>query len=433
MLGGGLGNFAPGEWTDDTSMALPLLQALADGADLLDLAVQDEVVMRWVQWRWDAKDVGNTVAHVLSHFDEVRPAHSVREQAARMFESGLLAAGNGSLMRTTPLVIGYLHDPQGLVAAARTYSDLTHGDPDAADACALWNLAQRHAVLEGELDLSVGIEYLPAERADLWRSRIDAVRWGADAWGRNTGWVVGALQAAWWAITNTAAVGPEHFEQALRQVISLGGDTDTVAAIAGGLLGARWGISAIPLSWRRVLHGWPGLRGQDLVRLCDEALTGRPWPDHFYDGYPVGQPPVPHPNDPGVWMGDVFGLQALPDEVDTVMSLCRLGVKDGPAIERVRPEDHIHVWLIDSSAETENPHLDHVASQAVELLAELREQGKEVFLHCVQGKSRTAYIAALYGSRVSGLPTEQVLQGIREVLPQADPNGRFMQRLQALE
>ena len=50
--------------------------------------------------------------------------------------------------------------------------------------------------------------------------------------------------------------------------VRAGTDTDTVAAIAGALLGARWGCSGIPLEWQRAVNGWPGLTGADLVRLA---------------------------------------------------------------------------------------------------------------------------------------------------------------------
>ena len=103
-----------------------------------------------------------------------------------------------------------------------------------------------------------------------------------------------ALQGAWSAITRAAipvkdpAAGvfkAQHLQFALEAAVRGGRDTDTVAAIAGGLLGARWGASAVPAPWRRIVHGWPGLRGRDLIRLG--VLTargghsdGQGWPAH---------------------------------------------------------------------------------------------------------------------------------------------------------
>ena len=66
---------------------------------------------------------------------------------------------------------------------------------------------------------------------------------------------------------------PEHLAGALELAVRAGHDTDTTAAIAGALLGARWGASAVPARWRRILHGWPGLTAEDLIAL---AVCGPP-------------------------------------------------------------------------------------------------------------------------------------------------------------
>jgi ADP-ribosyl-[dinitrogen reductase] hydrolase len=80
-----------------------------------------------------------------------------------------------------------------------------------------------------------------------------------------------AVQAAWAVIAQTPVPDdwPEqHLRVCLEEAVRIGNDTDTVAAIAGQLLGACWGASAIPAEWRQHLHGWPGLREPDLVRLA---------------------------------------------------------------------------------------------------------------------------------------------------------------------
>ena len=107
-------------------------------------------------------------------------------------------------MRTAPLALAYLHDPDGLVEAALAVSALTHYDPEAGEACVLWCLAIRHAVLHGTLDgLGLALDWLPADRATVWAHRIAEAEahppWHFD---RN-GWVVQALQGAWSAITRT--------------------------------------------------------------------------------------------------------------------------------------------------------------------------------------------------------------------------------------
>ncbi len=372
--------------------------------------------------RLAAPDIGSTTRAALTSGQ--RSAADLARHARSRFESGASGAGNGSLMRTTPVVLGYLHDPEGLTAAARIYSDITHGDPDAADACVLWNHAQRHAILHGDLDLTVGLTHVPPERRDLWAERINAAQAGRPGDFTNNGWVVGALQCAWSAITTTAVDGPEHFEQAVRQAVAAGHDTDTVAAIAGSLLGAHWGVSAIPIDWRRRIHGWPGLTGQDLVRLTSAALTGHEWPQRLYGDLSPASPPVALRSDPGVWIGDVFGLADLPDEVTAVVSLCRLGAAQAPP--RIEFDKHAEVWLIDSASPAQNPHLDFVARDTVDLIARLRGQGETVYVHCVQAHSRTPFIAAMYVARVAGKTALQALAEVDSLLPDAHPNAAFM-------
>jgi hypothetical protein len=97
-----------------------------------------------------------------------------------------------------------------------------------------------------------------------------------------------------------------HLRLALDAAVRGGGDTDTVAAIAGGLLGAVYGASAVPAEWRRVLHGWPDMRTRDLVDLAS-TITRKGNPDGFdfgYSGYETGVV-ARHPYDEGVWIGDI--------------------------------------------------------------------------------------------------------------------------------
>lgn len=426
MKGGGLGPFAPGEWTDDTSMAIPMLRELADGRDLRHEATRDAVVRAWVRWRGHAPDVGATTAHALDRCDPQHAAASVRAAAAALYSNGGHSAGNGSLMRTAPLVLGFLDDPRGLATAAADYSDLTHGDPDAAEACVLWTAAQRHAVLHARFDLRRGLGLLADDRAAVWRQRIDVAETCVPGRFRHNGWAVEALQAAWSAITHTPAAAPGHFELALRQAVAIGHDTDTVAAIAGGLLGARWGVSAIPLAWREILNGWPQFTDQDLIRLVGGILAGHPW-DDVLNPDALAVDPVVHPRDPGLWLGGITGLVALPEEVDAVVSLCRVGSGQQPPKSMV----HVQVWLIDSETPDDNPHLDYAVRQAVAEVARLRARGRSVYLHCVEARSRTPMIASLYAAQLHGTSPLDELEAVREVLPQARPNAAFLSYLKA--
>jgi ADP-ribosylglycohydrolase len=438
MVGGGSFGWSPGEWTDDTSMAIPILRALAAGADLLEPRTQDVIARAWVDWTSQAKDVGVHTATILRSASAPVTAAELTAAAAARFAAGHNSAGNGTLMRTTPIALGYLHDPAGLTAASRFYALLTHGDPQGADACVLWNHAQRHAILTGELDIRVGLEHLSAEAAQVWAERIDIAESGSPAgFARGNGWVVRAFQAAWSAIATTSVpAGPfaaEHLRQALLRAVRAGHDTDTVAAITGGLLGAAWGVSAIPSTWRRLLHGWPDLTGADLWRLSilaanGGACDGQGWPN-VPRLYGSGEPlVVRHPHDDGLWIGDVYGLDALPEEVDAVVSLCRLG-SEQPGAGQVAARDHVEIWLIDAADPGENPHLELALADAVAVTRQLRAEGKTVFLHCVHAHSRTPTVAALYSVEAFGVDPADALAQVCAVIPEASPNRTFEQVL----
>ena len=187
-------------------------------------------------------------------------------------------------MRTAPIALAYLHDPQGMAQAAASVSALTHHDRNAGEACQLWCAAIRHGVLHGTLDgLPAAVEDLPPGRRAYWRERLAEAEAHPPAHFTNNGWVVAALQGAWSAITHTPIPDPDpaagvfpasHLQHALEAAVRGGNDTDTVAAIAGGLLGAVWGASAVPLAWQRAVHGWPGYRARDLIRLGTAHRTG---------------------------------------------------------------------------------------------------------------------------------------------------------------
>jgi len=438
MIGGGLGPFGRGEWTDDTSMAVAIAEVAATGADLRDERAQNDIVGRWSVWARTAKDIGVQTSSVLSAAKaQGISARTAREQSEALHRRSGRTAGNGSLMRTAPVALAYLDDEDGLVEAARAISELTHFDPEAGDACVLWCVAIRHAVLTGDLDARVGLDRIPAERRDLWSSRLDAAEASPpSAFAAKNGWVVAALQGAWSAITNTSvpkddsASGvfrADHLRLALEAAVRGGHDTDTVAAIAGGLLGAVYGASAVPARWRLMLHGWPGLNTRGLIALADKIIDkGRPDGfDYTYGGYPEARQLVQHPYDGGLWIGGVAALQKLPTEVDAIVSMCRVEDAHLPA-----GVTQLDVRLIDQVGENDN--LDFVLLDTVRAVEQLRAEGRTVFLHCVQAYSRTPTISALYGARRRDVDIDTALGDVAAVLPGADPNSDFREALRRL-
>lgn len=437
MSGGGTPGWAPGEWTDDTAMAIPLLRVAADGRELRDETVMDDIAVQWTDWAKSAHGIGAQTAAVLTAAEPT--AAGLRRAAQQYHDQHGRSAGNGSLMRTAPVALAYLRNPFGLAEAARAISDLTHPDPDAGDACVLWAMAIRYAVLTGELDVRIGLDALPAQRRDLWATRIrDAERRHPSEFTHN-GWVVEAFQAAWASITHERVLmDVEHSEahllrQSIENAVRGGRDADTVAAIAGALAGGRYGASAVPAEWRCAVHGWPGLRGTDLIRMSVlAARSGRPdrhrWPSTDrvdYSSYGDISTLVRHPHDRRVWLGAVGALDELPDEVDAVVSLCRVGTAQVP--DRIR--HHLEVWLIDDAGSEKNPNLDFVLYDTVDAIARLRASGHTVFVHDAVARSRMPTVAALYSARHLGVPMDEALLDLQRVLPSTSPNGAFMDAL----
>jgi ADP-ribosyl-[dinitrogen reductase] hydrolase len=276
MLGGGLGNFEPGEWTDDTAMAWCILDVAASGEDLRRDEALTSIATRFRAW-YDSgpADIGNQTRVVLDGAGRLPTGATMTATSFDVHARTGHTAGNGSLMRTAPVAIRYLDDPAALVVAARRVSALTHFDRQAQDGCALWSLAIRHAVLVGEFDIRSGLDHIGGDAASLWADRLDAAESGEPSQFTPNGWVVTALQAAWSAAVHTPVPTDEparHFADALTTAILTGDDTDTVAAIGGGLLGGRWGASAIRPDWRQMLHGYPGIRERDLIKLTDRTI-----------------------------------------------------------------------------------------------------------------------------------------------------------------
>ncbi|WP_282070105.1 ADP-ribosylglycohydrolase family protein [Janibacter hoylei] len=468
MIGGGLGNFAPGEWTDDTAMTWPVLAAAAKGADLASPEALDEIAQGFLDWYASGPaDIGTQTRQVLGALRDGAGAPpqgpgvgrrndptlvEVRGALRRASKPGDVATpgdlstrmtqaaadlhartgrtgGNGSLMRTSPVALAHLDDPQRLTAAAEAVSALTHTDERAGQACALWSHAIRHAVLEGELDVQVGLPYLSDEAQGFWTARITEAEAQEPATFTPNGYVVTAFQAAWSAIRHTPVPDEmpcRHLQHTLDTAIRIGNDTDTVAAIAGCLLAARWGASAVPAEWRRIVHGYPGRTAEDLAEAATLAVRGgRPnaygWPGVERIDYLQARRPVlvRHPFDDGVWLGNVLALDELPEEITAVVSLCLTGSRQVPA-----GVVHVPFRLIDEPGAEANPNLDVVLADAARTVASLRAEGHRVLVHCVAAQSRTPTVGIAHALEL-GVDLEMATREVVAALPEASPNRGF--------
>jgi ADP-ribosyl-[dinitrogen reductase] hydrolase len=258
MVGGGCHDCAPGEVTDDTEMMLCLAESMAS----LGRFDAEDVMSRYVAWfDSDPNDVGITVRTVMLGVKSGTRWDAAARRAHEVL--GRMTAGNGSLMRTAPVALRFVNEPQRRVAVALAESALTHFDQLAGWACvALGELIA--AAIAGELR-----ERLPAIAAALRddEPRVAAVLATATQSAREevaaSGYVLDTLRASLWAV-----FGSSSFEDALIRAVNLGDDADTVGAVAGALAGALYGETAIPDRWTRVLSV------RERVLLAADRLAG---------------------------------------------------------------------------------------------------------------------------------------------------------------
>ncbi|NLG47914.1 ADP-ribosylglycohydrolase family protein [Gordonia sp. (in: high G+C Gram-positive bacteria)] len=286
MLGGGLGDFAPGEWSDDTSMLMAIALAGAAHRELLSAAALDAVATGFLDWySSNPPDIGIQTRGVLS--DTQRAVSATESVAATMTAASRQvlvhrpnAAGNGALMRTAPVALAHLDDRSALADAARAVAALTHAHADAVESCVLWCESIRVAILTGELRLDSGLDLLAADRRDWWDERLrEAADQDPRTFERN-GYTVYSWQAAASSAAHAQASGADRYRDAVFTAIRIGDDTDTTAAITGALMGAVCGLDAIDEQWQRNVHGWPRRDGQastvdDLIAAADAAVRHR--------------------------------------------------------------------------------------------------------------------------------------------------------------
>ncbi|MCX4733139.1 ADP-ribosylglycohydrolase family protein [Streptomyces sp. NBC_01363] len=240
MCGGG--GWDPGEATDDTQMAVLVAESLLErgGLDLPDM------FGRFCRWAaGDPKDIGLQTEAVLTSGDAWDLA------AALHFQVGGRAAGNGSLMRAATSAVYFASEGRtATMDAARRIAALTHGDRAAWEGTAVLHELIRVA-LGGDDPLSTvpgALDGVHEDHRERWATVL-APDWHPEAATEFNGAVWPCLGTALWALRTT-----DTYENALAAAVDVGGDTDTVAAVTGGLAGAVYGFGAIPARWTEPLH-----------------------------------------------------------------------------------------------------------------------------------------------------------------------------------
>ena len=253
MVGGGPFGLAPGEWTDDTSMALCLATSLLESRGF-DAADQME---RYVRWRDDGYlsatgacfDIGAIVSAALARFE--------RDGDPYAGSTDEYSAGNGSLMRLAPAPMYFAADAGEAVAMAAASSRTTHGAAEAVDACRYFAALLVGALRGDGKERLLAANAWPSlggrEAAEPLAEKIARIADGSfkvrqPPQIKGTGYVVDALEAALWAFHRS-----DDFREGALLAVNLGDDADTTGAIYGQIAGAHYGVGAIPTGWRERL------------------------------------------------------------------------------------------------------------------------------------------------------------------------------------
>ena len=223
MVGHGSHNQPAGTWSDDTSMALATCDSIRE-TGCIDVRDMRRRFVRW--YREDAYavdglfDIGGTTSEALS---SGRGCSGARDN------------GNGSLMCILPLAFTDATDDE-----VRAVSAITHAHATSCEACVrMVHVARRLVAGEGPLDVAGELAGVP--RDDI----------------RSGGFVRDTERAALWCLANTSS-----YAECALAAVNLGDDTDTTAAVAGGLAGIAYGMSSIPDDWLSTL------RGKDVIESC---------------------------------------------------------------------------------------------------------------------------------------------------------------------
>lgn len=226
----------PGEWTDDTSMALALAESIA-----VDWNPKTQL-KNYLKWYREGKysvngfcfDIGNTTRTALENFEKdgrlVADAHDNN-------------SGNGSIMRLGPIAIKLHNLPfKEVTKYAKISSETTHASPKAIGACKLL-ACMLVALSNGESKNQVLAEGFAQSTGEDFNGIVKEIDFNAEPPDiKGSGYVVKSLEAAIWAVR-----GASSFEESVLRAVNLGEDADTTGAVAGQLAGACWGYNGIPV------------------------------------------------------------------------------------------------------------------------------------------------------------------------------------------
>jgi ADP-ribosyl-[dinitrogen reductase] hydrolase len=282
MIGDGPFHLKPGEWTDDTSMALCLAESLITNREF-DPIDQLQRYLRWYKEGYLSSngicfDVGITILSSLMRFKETQDPYCGPTDE--------YTAGNGSLMRLAPVPLFYANDPELGIMMSDESSRTTHQAPVAIDACRYFgaliigavggrnNNNKKEEILSPFYSPTPGYwnKYpLTSELTDVINGSFKR-RNPPDI--RGSGFVLKTLEAALWAFYHSGT-----FEEGCLMAVNLGNDADTTGAVYGQLAGAFYGETGIPTRWlSKLAHKEKIIEmADDIYRLSRTVVGKNSW------------------------------------------------------------------------------------------------------------------------------------------------------------
>ena len=271
MRGYGTYPVPAGSWSDDTSMSVAALDSLANGT--LNL---NEIMDNFVEWVEEGKytptgtsfDIGRTCLQAIR-------AYLISNNTSECGQVGEYSNGNGSLMRIHPFALFAIAKGMTLgksLDIVREGSVLTHAHLRSIYGCGIYSMVLWD-ILRGadKSQIPSAIENAAVLFDGMYPEESDHYEWAfykklatkTEDEISGSGYVVNTLEAALWCLLTT-----NSYKECVLKAVNLGEDTDTVAAIAGGLAGALYGYDSIPQEWKDIL-----IKRDYLESLCEKAYT----------------------------------------------------------------------------------------------------------------------------------------------------------------
>ncbi|WP_068505503.1 ADP-ribosylglycohydrolase family protein [Paenibacillus kribbensis] len=251
IVGGGVFGLKPGQWTDDTSMALCLAESLVR-KDEFDPADQ---MRRYTNWYYvgymsstgTCFDIGGATREALHRFEATGDPYSGSVDP--------MSAGNGSIMRLAPVAMAYANRPEEAIRYAEMSSRTTHGAVESVEACAVLASILVAALQGADKEAMLSADVCRKWRRDMptYSTAIEEIIVGSYRHKeppeiQGTGYVIRSLEAALWAFYHSTS-----FEEGALLAVNLGNDADTTGAVYGQIGGAYYGLNGIPTRWHEKL------------------------------------------------------------------------------------------------------------------------------------------------------------------------------------